>query len=138
MSVTTEEAHKLWRALFDTRWYKAAGALRSLAAKRDALKAENARLLKICDDYSTKIYLAQARQARHLAALEPRIARQRRALAKLYRKRHDRKAENARLRKLVAYLAGTNTDHVQVALVCLKTQSDAIYAEARAARGEKE
>lgn len=98
-TITTEEAHKLWRALFDANWHKAAGALRSLAAERDALKAENARLLKICDDYSTKIYLAQAKQARHLAALEPRIARQRRALAKLYQRRHDRKAENARLRE---------------------------------------
>ena len=44
MSVTTEEAHKLWRALFDANWHKAAGALRSLAAERDALQAENARL----------------------------------------------------------------------------------------------
>ena len=44
MSITTEEAHKLWRALFDANWHKAAGALRSLAAERDALKAENARL----------------------------------------------------------------------------------------------
>ena len=44
MSITTEEAHKLWRALFDANWHKAAGALRSLAAERDALQAENARL----------------------------------------------------------------------------------------------
>jgi len=84
----------------------ASTALRALAAERDALcqerdalKAENARLLKICDDYSTKIYLAQAKHARHLPALETRIARQRRALAKLYRKRHDRKAERDHLEK---------------------------------------
>jgi hypothetical protein len=39
MSVTTEEAHKLWRALFDTNWHKAAGAIRNLAAERYALRA---------------------------------------------------------------------------------------------------
>jgi hypothetical protein len=44
MTITTEEAHKLWRALFDANWHKAAGALRSLAAERDGLQAENARL----------------------------------------------------------------------------------------------
>ncbi len=44
MTITTEEAHKLWRALFDANWHRAASAIRSLAAERDALKAENARL----------------------------------------------------------------------------------------------
>jgi hypothetical protein len=48
------------------------------------------------------------------------------------------RAENARMRKLVAYLAGTNTDHVQVALAGNPIVCDAIYAEARAALGEKE
>ncbi len=138
MSITTEEAHKLWRALFDANRHKAAGALRSLAAERDLLRAEVKRLGAACNNYQGQVSLMQMRHARHLPALETRIARQRRALAKLYKRRHDRKAKNARLRKLVAYLAGTNTDHVQVALVCLKTQSDAIYAEARAALGEKE
>jgi hypothetical protein len=46
------------------------------------------------------------------------------------------RAENARLRKLVAYLAGTNTDHVQVALAGNPIVCDAIHAEARAALGE--
>jgi len=46
------------------------------------------------------------------------------------------RAENARLRKLAAYLAGTNTDHVQVALAGNPIVCDAIYAEARAALGE--
>jgi hypothetical protein len=41
MTITTEEAHKLWRALFDANWHKAAAALRSLAAERDALRTEN-------------------------------------------------------------------------------------------------
>jgi len=45
-------------------------------------------------------------------------------------------AENARMRKLAAYLAGTNTDHVQVALAGNPIVCDAIYAEARAALGE--
>jgi|Laugrespbdmm15sd_2_1035082.scaffolds.fasta_scaffold23515_2 hypothetical protein len=45
-------------------------------------------------------------------------------------------AENARMRKLAAYLAGTNTDHVQVALAGNLIVCDAIYAEARAALGE--
>jgi regulator of replication initiation timing len=44
MTITTEEMHKLWRALFDANWHKAAGALRSLAAERDALRAENEKL----------------------------------------------------------------------------------------------
>ena len=39
MTIKTEEMQKLWRALFDANWHKAAGALRSLAAERDALKA---------------------------------------------------------------------------------------------------
>ena len=43
-TITTEEMHKLWRALFDANWHKAAGALRSLAAERDALRAENEKL----------------------------------------------------------------------------------------------
>jgi hypothetical protein len=82
--ITTEEAHKLWRALFDANWHKAATALRSLAAEREQLQAEN-----------------------------------------------------ARLRRLVAYLAGTNTDHVQVALAGNPTACDAIHAEALAALGEE-
>jgi hypothetical protein len=46
------------------------------------------------------------------------------------------RAENARLRKLVAYLAGTNTDHVQVALAGNPIVCNAIHAEACDALGE--
>jgi hypothetical protein len=46
------------------------------------------------------------------------------------------RAKNARLRKLVAYLAGTNTDHVRVACAGNPIVCDAIHAEARAALGE--
>jgi hypothetical protein len=99
MTITTEEAHKLWRALFDANWHKAAGALRSLAAERDALQAEAKRLGDACNNYQGQVSLMQMRHARHLPALETRIARQRRALAKLYRKRHDRKAERDHLEK---------------------------------------
>ena len=46
--------------------------------------------------------------------------------------------EIEKLRRLVSYLAGTNTDHVRVALAGNPTVCDAIVAEARAAQGEKE
>jgi len=48
------------------------------------------------------------------------------------------KAENEKLRRLVSYLAGTNTDHVRVAVAGNPTVCDAIVAEARAVLGEKE
>jgi len=47
-------------------------------------------------------------------------------------------AEIEKLRRLVAYLAGTNTDHVRAALAGNPIVCDAIVAEARAALGEKE
>jgi phage-related minor tail protein len=56
--------------------------------------------------------------------------------ARIATEREQLQAENARLRKLVAYLAGTNTDHVQVALAGNPIVCDAIHAEARAALGE--
>ena len=46
--------------------------------------------------------------------------------------------EIEKLRRLVSYLAGTNTDHVRVALAGNPIICDAIVAEARAALGEKE
>jgi len=58
------------------------------------------------------------------------------AIRSLAAERDALQAENARMRKLAAYLAGTNTDHVQVALAGNPIVCDAIYAEARAALGE--
>ena len=43
------------------------------------------------------------------------------------------RAERDRLRKLVSYLAGENTDHVQVHLSGNPIVCDAVIAEARAA-----
>ena len=68
-------------------------------AERDALKAEVERLSTACDNYFRQVSLMQMKHARHLPTLEKRIARQRRALAKLYRKRHDRKSERDALEK---------------------------------------
>ncbi len=87
-TITTEEMQKLWRALFDANWHKAAGALRSLAAERDALQAER-------NAERSARFKAEA----EFSHMQRRIARQRRALAKLYRKRHDRKAERDHLEK---------------------------------------
>lgn len=83
------------------------------AAERDALKAEVERLGTACDNYFRQVSLMQMRHARHLPLLETRIARQRRALAKLYRKRHDRKAENARLRGAI-----------EMAIDCIQDKAD--------------
>ena len=100
MTISTEAAkelaaylHGFWRSDIT------AAALRSLAAERDALQAEVKRLGAACNNYQGQVSLMQMRHARHLPALETRIARQRRALAKLYRKRHDRKAERDHLEK---------------------------------------
>ena len=46
MTITTEEALRRADVLNKERRYKSAEAIRSLAAERDALKAENARLRK--------------------------------------------------------------------------------------------
>jgi hypothetical protein len=80
MSITTEEAERLAR-LLDVFPIPAA-ALRSLAAERDALRAErnaerNAR------------FKAEA----EFSHMQRRIARLRRALAKLYKRRHDRNTQ---------------------------------------------
>jgi hypothetical protein len=94
MTITTEEAD-MNRDLYA----ETATALRSLAAERDALRAEVERLGTACDNYFRQVSLMQMKHARHLPTLETRIARQRRALAKLYQKRHDRKAERDYLEK---------------------------------------
>ncbi len=155
MSVTTEEAHKLWRALFDANWHKAAGALRSLAAERDALQSDVKRLGAACNNYQRQVSLIQMRHARHLPALETRIARQRRALANLYRKRHDRKAERDHLEKTAMQAAqchGRETlraDKLQAENArlrealkkigsCQSYHPEDVVAIARAALGEKE
>ena len=109
MSVTTEEAERL--AYRIEYLPSVASAFCSLAAERDALQAENARIKELLKEVGS---LAASRAGR-VDVLE---------------------AENARLRKLVSYLAGTNTDHVQVALAGNPIVCDAIHAEACALLGE--
>jgi hypothetical protein len=95
MTITTEQAEQLAMAAEMVNRPATAEVFRSLAAERDALRAErNAEVG----------HRLKAEGA--LFNMERRIARQRRALAKLYAKRHDRKvereqlqAENARLRE---------------------------------------
>jgi hypothetical protein len=131
MTVTTEEAHKLWRALFDANWHKAAGALRSLAAERDALKAENANLQ---DD------LASAERER--AHQQGRADRNAAEYAREQKKREQLQAENAQLQGLLSEC----NSWVTAAIECKNWTWDwdqkeaAIFArdQARAALGEKE
>jgi hypothetical protein len=114
VTITTEEAEQLaarhnkeshaWAsdgAIHDLAEFhaKSAAGLRSLAAERDALRAEVERLCTACDNYFRQVSLMQMKHARHLPTLEKRIARHRRVLAKLYAKRHDRKAERDYLEK---------------------------------------
>jgi hypothetical protein len=106
MSITTEEAER--RAAHLHKFWGLDGVaemIRSLAAERDALRAErnaerNAR------------FEAKA----EFSHMQRRIARQRRALAKLYAKRHDKNgrlasfltglaAENARMKEVLERLA---------------------------------
>jgi hypothetical protein len=97
MTITTEEAERLAHQIDCGYWgfHPFAAAIRSLAAERDALKVER-------DSWITK-YNTQVdyriRAEAEFSHMQRRIARQRRALAKLYQRRHDRKAENARLRE---------------------------------------
>jgi hypothetical protein len=87
-TITTEEAERLAIILNRLDMDRNATALRSLAAERDALRAErNAEVG----------HRLKAEGA--LFNMERRIARQRRVLAKLYGKRHDRKAERDYLEK---------------------------------------
>lgn len=72
----------------------------SLYRKDIAAKdAEIARLRDACDNYFKTISLSQMRHGRILVGLERRIARQRRALAKLYKRRHDKNAALATARR---------------------------------------
>lgn len=115
MTITTEEAERLLELgeVIPDGSRRVAAAISALAAERDALKAEVERLGTACDNYFRQVSLMQMRHARHLPLLETRIARQRRALAKLYRKRHDRKAENARLRGAI-----------EMAIDCIQDKAD--------------
>jgi uncharacterized protein (DUF3084 family) len=106
--ITTEEAERLLELgkVVPDGFRRVAAAISTLAAERDALRQERdalqadvKRLGAACNNYQRQVSLMQMRHARHLPALETRIARQRRALAKLYRKRHDRKAERDYLEK---------------------------------------
>jgi len=72
-------------------------------AAREALIAEQAaeiaRLRAACDAYFKTISLSQMRHGRILVRLERRNARQRRALAKLYQRRHDKNSALATARR---------------------------------------
>ncbi|MFN7341297.1 MAG: hypothetical protein ACK5VI_09495 [Opitutia bacterium] len=95
-AITTEEAERLARLSsfadhLQTLQYKEMRQLiTDLAAERDALRAEVERRGTVCDNYFRQVSLMQMRHARHLLLLETRIARQRRALAKLYQRRNDK------------------------------------------------
>jgi septal ring factor EnvC (AmiA/AmiB activator) len=125
MTITTEEAELLARISDFNGPTRRGAIIRSLAAERDALKAEKVNLQ---DD------LASVERER--AHQQGRADRNAAEYAREQKKREQLQAENARLRKLVAYLAGTNTDHVQVALAGNPIVCDAIHAEALAALGE--
>jgi hypothetical protein len=141
MTITTEEAERLAR-LLDVFPIPAA-ALRSLAAERDALRAEVERLGTACDNYFRQVSLMQMKHARHLPSLETRIARQRRALAKLYQRRHDRKAERDHLEKTAMQAAqchGRETlraDGLQAENARLREAIKAAFAEGFSAGWEE-
>jgi hypothetical protein len=61
--------------------------------------AEITRLRALCDRQSTALSLSGMRHGRILVGLERRNARQRRALAKLYQRRHDKNAALATARR---------------------------------------
>jgi hypothetical protein len=71
------------------------------AARIAELEAECTRLRAACDAYFRTISLSQMRHGRILVGIERRNARQRRALAKMYQRRHDK---NARIAELEAAL----------------------------------
>jgi hypothetical protein len=123
MTITTEEAERLAKTCDIVEAPPdIAAALRSLAAERDALRANLDAIV-----IPTTYYMDPPDGG------DVSIAEQ---VRRMYRHVCDLQAENARLRKLAAYLAGTNTDHVQVALAGNPIVCDAIQAEARAALGE--
>jgi hypothetical protein len=81
MTITTEEAELQRHQIEEVR-------LLSLAAERDALR----------EKYKTESR-SFLRTRFEFEKMQRRIARQRRALAKLYQRRHDRKAERDHLEK---------------------------------------
>jgi hypothetical protein len=87
MTITTEEAELLARISDFNGPTRRGAIIRSLAAERDALLKKY--------EITSREFL---RTHFEFEKMQRRIARQRRALAKLYQRRHDRKAENARLR----------------------------------------
>jgi cell division protein FtsB len=118
MTITTEEAERLARLSrfadhLQTLQYKEMRQLiTDLAAERDALRAErNAEVG----------HRLKAEGA--LFNMERRIARQRRALAKLYKRRHDRKAEVERPESGVSYETFVS------AMRIVTTERDALRAE---------
>jgi hypothetical protein len=130
--ITTEEAERLaerlandsdapdgarYQPYTDSAMRNASAALRSIAAERDALRAErnaerNAR------------FKAEA----EFSHMQRRIARQRRALAKLYKRRHDRKAERDALRAENASLQ-YDFAHTEEARDRQHTRADRLQAE---------
>jgi hypothetical protein len=143
MNVTTEEAERLALILNRLDMDLNAAALRSLAADRDALRQERDGLDALIKRmHEQDVRAIKAWQAAHPGSelTWPSSARLSAwcmgEVASVTAERDALRAENARLRKLVAYLAGTNTDHVQVALAGNPIVCDAIHAEARAALGE--
>ena len=74
--------------------------------------AEITHLRALCDRQSSTISLSQMRHGRILVGLERRNARQRRALAKLYRRRHHR---NALITHLIAELATARREGMEQA-----------------------
>jgi hypothetical protein len=90
MTITTEEAERLVELgkVVPDGSRRIATAISTLAAERDALKAER-----------NAERSARFKVEAEFSHMQRRIARQRRALAKLYGKRHDRKAERDHLEK---------------------------------------
>jgi septal ring factor EnvC (AmiA/AmiB activator) len=131
MTITTEEAERLVELgkVVPDGSRRIATAISTLAAERDALKAER-----------NAERSARFKVEAEFSHTQRRIARQRRALAKLYQRRHDRKAKNARLRAALRELIYETTH--------LSPQEDdgshrctitgETLRKARAALGEKE
>ena len=80
------------------------------SVKIDAQAAEIARLRAFCNEQSRALDLSGMRHGRILVGLERRNARQRRALAKMYQRRHHR---NALINHLIAALATARRDAME-------------------------
>jgi hypothetical protein len=94
MTVNTEAADRL-ASWCGTGLPTVAASLRALAAERDAIKAEHDVLRAERNAERNARFKAEE----EFSHMQRRIARQRRALAKLYKRRHDRKAERDYLEK---------------------------------------